>query len=144
MWECTAEVIHNCAAVVQASGSHLHISTAVFIVGDTHISGCFSGLTPHWLRCSVFPAPLYTVDGSRVQLLNGDKTCDLRCFHPSFHCSQVQRVVERTSQNSFTQRCCPAMWFQWLNQGPAATEPQVYHPILPSETLISSLEPVMI
>lgn len=81
-------------------------------------SGWFSGLTPHRLSCSVFPDPLYAVDGSRVQLLNGDKKCDLRCFHPTFYCVWVQHEVERTSQSSFTQRCCPVMWFQWLNQSP--------------------------
>lgn len=101
-------------------------------------SGCFSGLASYRHGCSAFP-----IDGSREQLLDGDKKCDLRCFHPTFHCSQVQREVERTSQNSFTQRCCPALWFQWFNHRPAPTEPRVYHFILPTEALISSLEPVM-
>lgn len=81
---------------------------------------------------------LLSIDGSREQLLDRDKKCDLRCFHPTFHCALVQREMERTSQNSFIQRCCPALWFQWLNHRSAATEPRVYHNILPSETLISS------
>lgn len=77
---------------------------------------------------------LLSIDGSREQLLDGDKKHDARGSHSTFYHSRGQREVEGTSQNSLNQRCFHVLWFQWLNHRPAPTEPCVPHPIPPSES----------
>lgn len=132
MLECTAEVVHNYWVVVNASPSH-QVSMAVFIVGVTHI---FRLVFQGWFRTGMAAVCfwLLSIDGSRKQLLDGDKKRDVRGSHSTFYHSRVQREVEGTSQNSLNQRRFHVLWFQWLNHRPAPTEPCVPHPIPPSET----------
>lgn len=108
MLECTTEVIHNYWAVVNASLFPWQSSVLVWLIFSGSFSRLTSGSSP--------------VDDSRVELLDGDKKSDRRCFHSTFQGSRVQGEVERISQNSFKQRRSRALWFLWLNYRPVPRE----------------------
>lgn len=111
----------------------LQVTMAVFGVGVSHI---FRLVFQGWLHAGMATVcfQLLSIDGSREQLLHGDKERNARCSHSTFYRCRVQREVDRTSQNSLNRRCSYVLWFQWLNHRSAPTEPCVCHPLPLSAT----------